>query len=70
MLRLELEAIDADKKIQISCICQNAETVRLVGVDRKAVSVVNIKVGDELLVHLGPVALHFGTVIREKIIEK
>jgi 3-dehydroquinate synthase II len=70
MLRFELEALEGDRKIQISCICQNAETVRLVTADRIAKPVVNIKIGDELLVHFGPVALHSGTLIKESIIEK
>lgn len=52
MLRFELEGSKGDKKIPISCICQNAETIRLVGTDGTAKSVVNIKVGDEILVHV------------------
>lgn len=70
MLRFVLEVSMGDKKIPISCICQNAETIRLVGEDGKAKSVVDIKVGDEVLVHIGPGATHFGTAIKETIIEK
>ena len=70
MLRFELEVSKEDKRILISCICQNAETIRLVGADGMAKSVVDIKVGDEILVHVGPGATHFGTVIEETIIEK
>jgi len=70
MLRFELETIKGNGKILISCICQNAETIRLVGVDGKAKSVVDMKVGDEILVHIGPGATHFGTAIEETIIEK
>ena len=70
MLRFELEVSIGEKKIPISSICQNAETIRLVGVDGKAKSVVDIKVGDEVLVHIGPGATHFGTPIKENIIEK
>jgi len=70
MLRFELEVSKGDKKIPISCICQNAETIRLVDPDGKAKSVVDIKVGDEVLVHVGPGATHFGTAIKETIIEK
>jgi len=70
MLRFELEAMKGDKKIPISCICQNAETIRLVDPRGKAKSVVDIKVGDEVLVHIGPGATHFGTAIKETIIEK
>jgi len=70
MLRFELDVSIGEKKIPIRCICQNAETIRLVGVDRRAKSVVDIKVGDEILVHIGPGATHFGTPIKENIIEK
>ncbi|MFX1487808.1 MAG: 3-dehydroquinate synthase II [Promethearchaeota archaeon] len=70
MLRFEMEAFTGNKKILISCICQNAETIRLVGEDGKARSVVDIKVGDKILVHIGPGATHFGTAIKETIIEK
>lgn len=70
MLRFELEVSKGDKTISISCICQNAETIRLVDPDGKAKSVVDIKVGDEILVHVGPGATHFGTAIKETIIEK
>ncbi|MCK4380568.1 MAG: 3-dehydroquinate synthase II, partial [Candidatus Lokiarchaeota archaeon] len=58
------------KKIQISCMCQNAETIRLVDANGKPKSVVDIKVGDEVLIHIGPGATHFGTAIKETIIEK
>ncbi len=70
MLRFELEKIVQDKKIQFSCICQNAETVRLIGADGNVKAVVDIKIGDNVLVHLGSGATHFGTFIRETIIEK
>ncbi|HDZ18322.1 MAG TPA: 3-dehydroquinate synthase II [archaeon] len=70
MLRFALEVSLGDKKIPIYSICQNAETIRLVGEDGKAKPVVDIKVGDEVLVHIGPGATHFGTAIKETIIEK
>ncbi len=70
MLRFELEVLKDTKKISLSCVCQNAETIRLVDPDGKARSVVDIKVGDEVLVHVGPGATHFGTAIKETIIEK
>ncbi|MFX1311609.1 MAG: 3-dehydroquinate synthase II [Promethearchaeota archaeon] len=70
MLRFELEISKGNKIIPLSCICQNAETIRLVGIDGKAKSVVDIKLGDEVLVHIGPGATHFGTIIEETIIEK
>jgi len=70
MLRFELEVLKEDKKIPLSCICQNAETIRLVDLSGKAKSVVDIKIDDEVLVHVGPGATHFGTAIKETIIEK
>jgi len=70
MLRFELEYSRENLKIPLSCICQNAETIRLVGTNEKAISVVDIKIGDEVLVHIGPGATHFGTAINETIIEK
>ena len=70
MLRFELEASKDGNIIPINCICQNAETIRLVDANGNAISVVNIKVGDEILVHVGPGATHFGTAIKETIIEK
>jgi len=70
MVRFELEVLQGDKKILMSYIGQNAETVCLIGVNGKAISVIEIKVGDEVLVHIGPGATHFGTAIKERIIEK
>jgi 3-dehydroquinate synthase II len=70
MLRFGLEVSKGDKIIPMSCICQNAETIRLVGEDGKAKSVVDIRIGDKILVHIGPGATHFGTAIKETIIEK
>ncbi len=70
MLRFELEATVGDNKISFSCVCQNAETVRFVDQNGMAKSVVDVKVGDEVLVHIGPGATHFGTTVNEKILEK
>ncbi|MFX1410644.1 MAG: 3-dehydroquinate synthase II [Promethearchaeota archaeon] len=70
MLRIELEVLKDDKKIPISFICQNAETIQLMDLDGKTKSVVNLKVGDDVLVHVGPGATHFGTAIKETILEK
>ncbi|MFX0104916.1 MAG: 3-dehydroquinate synthase II [Candidatus Hodarchaeota archaeon] len=70
MLRFQLEVLKDSKKIPISCVCQNAETIRLVDQNGKAKSVVDINVGDEFLIHIGSGATHFGTTIKEKILEK
>jgi len=70
MLRFEMLAKKNQKSIPINCICQNAETIRLVNLEGNAKSVVDLGVGDKVLVHLGPGATHFGTAIEETIIEK
>ena len=70
MLRLELEIDKQGKKISFNYIGQNAETIRLVDSVGIPVSIVDIKVGDKVLVHIGPEATHFGIKIKENIIEK
>ncbi len=70
MIRFELETLVGDKKVPIKIICQNAETIRLVDLSGKAKSVVDVKIGDEVLIYVGPGATHFGTAIKETIIEK
>ncbi|MHA1821041.1 MAG: 3-dehydroquinate synthase II [Promethearchaeota archaeon] len=62
----------SDKTIDvpINIILQNAETIRVVKEDLKVESVVNLKRGDKIIVYLGPGATHFGTTIKETIIEK
>jgi 3-dehydroquinate synthase II len=51
-------------------IIQNAETVRIVRDNLESVSCVKLKPGEKVLVHVGPGATHFGTSIKETIIEK
>ena len=70
MLRLELETDKQGKKIRFNYIGQNAETIRLVNSVGIPISIVDIKVGDKVLVHIGPEATHFGIKIKENIIEK
>lgn len=70
MLRLELEIDNQGKKIKFNYIGQNAETIRLVNSVGIAVSIVDIKVGDKVMVHIGPEATHFGIKIKENIIER
>ncbi len=70
MIRLELEISKQDKKIKFNYIGQNAETIRLVNSVGTPVSIVDIKVGDKVLVHIGPEATHFGIKIKENIIER
>jgi len=52
-----------------SIILQNAETIKLMGKDRP-ISVVDLKAGDEVLVHVTESARHFGMAVEEMVIEK
>lgn len=74
LFKLEADAVDKDgkqnKKIPVNIILQNAETIRVVKKDNKPISVVDLKIGDEVIIYLGPGATHFGTTIKENIIEK
>jgi 3-dehydroquinate synthase II len=74
LFNLETDAVDTEIKqnikIPINIILQNAETIRVVKKDHTPISVVDLKVGDEVIVYLGPGATHFGTTIKENIIEK
>ncbi len=54
----------------VSAIVQNAETIRLVGVDGKPVSVVNLKPGDKVLGLVEETGRHFGYKIKESITER
>ena len=70
MLLFNLEVPREKKAIPLIVCIQNAETVRMVNSDQKPISSTDLKVGDEILVHIGPGATHFGTAIKETIIEK
>jgi 3-dehydroquinate synthase II len=51
-------------------ICQNAETIRLVRPDGEAISVVQLKSGDEVLGYAEEAGRHFGHKIDESIVER
>lgn len=70
MLLIKIKAQVGSNIIPINVILQNAETIRVIKEDLVPVSVVNLKKGDKILVHIGPGATHFGTSIKETIIEK
>ncbi|MDD1715924.1 MAG: 3-dehydroquinate synthase II [Methanolinea sp.] len=53
-----------------SLVLQNAETIRLVGEDGKARSVVDLTVGDRVLGCKKEAGRHFGMAVKEKILEK
>lgn len=69
--RRPLLLIEAEYEGQkIRTLVQNAETIRLVDGDGKAVSVVDIKEGDTVLAYFTTGARHFGMAIEEQILEK
>ncbi|MCZ7355635.1 MAG: 3-dehydroquinate synthase II [Candidatus Methanoperedens sp.] len=55
---------------KIKTLLQNAETIKLVGIDGKPMPVTSLKEGDEVLVYFEAAARHFGIKIEETIIEK
>ena len=55
---------------KIRTLVQNAETIRLVSEEGKAVSVSDISVGDKILAYFTSGARHFGMAIEEQILEK
>jgi len=57
-------------KRRLNMILQNAETIKLVVPGGKPISVADVKVGDEVLVHLEDGGRHFGMKIEETIVEK
>ena len=66
---LTLVEADVDGTV-IKTLLQNAETIKLVGADGAPISIANLKIGDEVLVHFEDSARHFGMKIDETIIEK
>ncbi len=66
MMLVEAEAEGAP----ISLVLQNAETIRLVGSDGKAISVTTLKPGDKVLGHIEKAGRHFGMQVDETLIER
>jgi 3-dehydroquinate synthase II len=63
--------IEAETKGQpITLVLQNAETIRLVNPDGKAVSVTALKKGDKVLGHVEKAGRHFGMQVEETLIER
>jgi len=54
----------------ISLVMQNAETIRLVSPDGKAISITSLKPGDKVLGHIEKAGRHFGIKVDETLIEK
>jgi 3-dehydroquinate synthase II len=69
--RRPLVLVEAEENGQpFSVILQNAETIRLTAPSGEAVSLVNLKEGDEVLVTREKAGRHFGVKIDETIVEK
>ncbi|HUW20576.1 MAG TPA: 3-dehydroquinate synthase II [Sedimentisphaerales bacterium] len=66
MMLIEAEA----EGVPISLVMQNAETIRLVNPDGKAVSITTLKPGDKVLAHIEKAARHFGMQVDETLIER
>ncbi|SAI88637.1 dehydroquinate synthase II [Methanoculleus bourgensis] len=66
LLLVEAKAGDA----KVSLVLQNAETIRLVAEDGRAVSVVDLAVGDRVLGSVAEGGRHFGIAVAETILEK
>ena len=54
----------------VSTILQNAETIRLVGKEGEALSVVKLKKGDKVMGYVEEAGRHFGHKIKETILER
>ena len=57
-------------QMSIRTLLQNAETIRLVDKNGKAISVVELKIGDEVLAYIEDIGRHFGMKVEESIEEK
>ena len=66
MMLIEAEA----EGTPISLVVQNAETIRLVSPEGKAVSVTSLKAGDKVLAHIEKYGRHFGMKVDETLIER
>ncbi|MHC4061734.1 MAG: 3-dehydroquinate synthase II [Planctomycetota bacterium] len=66
MMLIEAEV----ENVPITLVMQNAETIRLVDPDGKAVSVTNLKAGDNVLGHIEKAGRHFGMQVDETLIER
>ncbi|WP_243544227.1 3-dehydroquinate synthase II family protein [Pseudodesulfovibrio tunisiensis] len=69
MLLIQAEVRSGDTVSTGQVFLQNAETIRVVNADGEPVSVVNLEVGDEILVRTDEAGRHFGMRIKEDIKE-
>jgi 3-dehydroquinate synthase II len=63
-----VEAEEGDQTVSV--ILQNAETIRLTAPSGKAVSLVDLKEGSEILIYREKAGRHFGVQVEETILEK
>jgi 3-dehydroquinate synthase II len=69
--RRPLVLVEAEEKGEtISVILQNAETIRLIQPDGKAISLIDLQEGSEVLVYREKGGRHFGVQIDETILER
>ncbi len=69
--RRPLALVEAEDGGQtFSTILQNAETIRLTQADGKAISLVDLKAGSEVLVYKETLGRHFGVQIDETVTER
>ncbi len=69
--RRPMMLIEAEAEGQpISLVLQNAETIRLMDPQGKAVSITNLKPGDKVLAHIEKSGRHFGMKVEESLIER
>lgn len=54
----------------ISLVLQNAETIRLVSPEGKAISITSLKTGDKVIGHIEKAGRHFGMKVDETLIER
>jgi 3-dehydroquinate synthase II len=66
MMLIEAEA----DGMPISLVLQNAETIRLVNPQGKAISVTSLKPADKVLAHVEKSGRHFGMKVEESLIER
>jgi 3-dehydroquinate synthase II len=66
MMLIEAQA----EGMPISLVLQNAETIRLVDLQGKAVSVTSLKPGDKVLAHVEQSGRHFGMKVEETLVER
>jgi 3-dehydroquinate synthase II len=66
MLLIEAEA----EGEPIGLVMQNAETIRLIKPDGKAVSITTLKPGDKVLGHIEKAGRHFGMQVDETLVER